>query len=63
MINENYSVSFMCLVFLSDFVCCHSPPLGVQCKTFPEALLSFRLRWKNVSTFSPSEVIGLGEIS
>ena len=28
MISENYSVSFMSLVFLSDFVCCHNPLLG-----------------------------------
>lgn len=58
MINE--TILFLsCVLSFFQILFVATIPLGVQNKTFPETLLSFRLRQKNVSKFSPSEVIGL----
>lgn len=64
MINENFILFLSCVLSFFQILFVATIPLGeFKNKTFSETLLSFRLRQKNVSKFSPSEVIGLGEIS
>lgn len=43
MINENYFVSFMCLVFLSHWICCHNSHHGFNAEHSQKLYLLLRL--------------------